>query len=528
MNIFDSIQGTSTSNHLFDKSSQKSVISYIRRNNSLLNDTLNEYFGQTSDQLVLQDINKNEQNMRVKCDICDRSYSNEQSLSVHKSITHRKRDTNSLRKCRKDNEKTTPFKCDICHRSYSNKKSLRMHKYNCHKIRIKTICKRTEKDVKERQYFKCDFCDSKFSNLKWYRVHKKAKHDITTRKKCPKCPKLILSDIRYEVHLHMHQNNGVFKCWHNGCDSEKSSETEAMNHLYRHKVNEKFEENPNEKFKFPCDWPGCDYKGRSMYWVGQHKIMRHYPDDDTTRKFACEHPGCGKKFKTKKYLSSHLETHKTVQCEHCGKDYKGDLSLRAHVLHKHTRERSFVCDHPGCKFNTTTGAKLNYHKLSSHSDRSIACTVEGCDKRFTSEARLKSHMTSHITEYRYKCPFDGCDKILKTESGLKKHYKQQHTENEMIRCDWPGCEFETKFRRSYLTHRYVHKSERDFICEWPECGKGFKSKKQLELHTRRHTNDKRYICLWPGCQYSTTDSGNSIKHRKQVHEKTSNYHRNKK
>ena len=528
MNIIDSIQETSVFSPFFDESLQKSVISYIRRNNSLFKETLNEYLEQTSDQLVSQNVNTNEQNMRIKCDICDRSYSNKHSLSVHMSIKHRKIDRNRRQKTSKDSQMNNTFKCDICHRFYSNKNSLRMHKYYCHKIRIKPISETTKK---ERIYFKCNFCDNKYSNLKCYREHKKKKHDINPRKKCPKCPKLILSDIRYEVHLNMHQNNGVFKCWHNGCDKKKSSETEAMNHLQRHKLKEKFEENPNEKFKFPCDWPGCDYMGRSRYWVGQHKIMRHYPDDDTTRKFACEHPGCGKKFKTKGYLSSHSETHKTgerVQCQHSGKDFKDSTCLNNHVLHHHNRERSFLCDHSGCKFNTTTLAKLNYHKRSCHCNRSFVCTVEGCDKRFKTERCLKTHLTFHTTEYNYKCPFDGCDKLFKTEQCSKQHYKHQHTENELLRCDWPGCDFQTKLRASYLRHRFVHKSERDFICEWPECGKGFKSKAQLELHTRRHTNDKRYVCLWPGCQYSTTDSANSIKHRKQVHEKTSNYYLNKK
>ena len=570
MNIIDSIQETSVLNPFFDESLQKSVISYIRRNNSLFNDTLNEHLGQTSDQLVSQDVNPNEQNMRIKCDICDRSYSNKQSLSVHKSITHRKNTNRIYRPRRIDSEEKYTLECDICHKKYSKIDSLRKHRNNIHKIRIyseKTrridrkskpkksfecdICHKyysnkklvrihklnihniksqpkSETEVNGKVYFKCDLCESRFTNIKCLREHKKTKHDIKPRKKCPKCSKLILTDIRYKVHLNMHQNNRVFKCWHNGCDKEKYSELKAMNHLYRHKVNEKNEENPNEKLKYSCDWPGCDFKGRSMYWVREHQILKHYPDDDTTRKFVCEHSGCGKRFKSKRYLTNHLESHKTVQCEHCGKDYKGDLSLRAHVLYKHSMERNFLCDHSGCKFNTITASKLNYHKRTSHSNRSIACTVEGCDKRFTNKISLKSHLTSHKTEYHYKCSFDGCDKTFKRESTLRVHYKHQHTDSELLRCDWPGCDFQTKLRASYLRHRDVHKSERDFICEWPECGKGFKNKIQLKCHTRRHTNDKRYVCLWPGCQYSTTDSGNSIKHRKQVHEKNSNYYRNKK
>ena len=522
MNTINSIQETSIFNPFFDESLQKSVISYIRRNNSLFNNTLNEYLGQTSDQLVSQDVNRKEQNMRVKCDICDRSYSNEKSLSLHKSITHRKRDTNPLRKCRKDNEKTTPFKCDICHRSYSNKNVLRVHKYQYHNIRKPVPCQ------DDKEYFKCDLCDSKYSDIHNLKRHKRAKHDIKRRKKCPKCSKLILTDIRLKVHLNMHENNGVFRCWHIGCDKVKHSETDAISHLNIHRLNEKFEENPNEYLKYSCDWPGCDYRARTVWRVNIHK-MRHYPDE-VTRKFACDHDGCGKKFKTKRHLTVHLECHKTggVQCQHCGKHYKNDICLKNHTLHSHTRERSFVCDHPGCQFQTTTAPRLKVHKFHSHSNRSIACTVEGCDKRFATERNLKSHLTSHITERNFKCPFDGCHKTFKTEKGSKIHYKQQHTENELLRCDWPGCDFLTKSRVSYRSHSNVHKTERDFLCEWPECGKGFKNRAQLRLHTRRHTNDKRYVCLWPGCQYSTTDSGNSIKHRKQVHEKNSNYYMNKK
>ena len=390
MNTINSIQETSVFNPFFDKSLQKSVISYIRRNNSLLNDTLDEHSEQMSDQLVSQDINRNEQNLKAKCDIIHRSNSNKHSLSVNKSIRQRKTQLNS------------------------------------------------GTDVKRNRY---------------------------------------------------------------------------------------------KNVKYSCDWPGCDYMAWSSSRVEEHKIIRHHPDDGTKLRFTCDHPGCGKKFKVKKQLSRHLKSHSTeerVQCQHCGKDYKDSTGLKSHVLHQHIKERSFVCDQSGCQYSTTTASKLKYHKVRCHSDRSIVCTVEGCDKLFKSRSNLKDHIITHNTQCNYKCQFDGCDKTFKTAKSSRIHYQQQHADNEPFRCDWPGCEFETKFRKSYLGHRDVHKSERDFLCEWPECGKGFKNKKQLELHTRRHTNDKRYVCLWPGCQYSTTDSGNFVKHRKQVHEKSINYNRNKK
>ena len=45
-------------------------------------------------------------------------------------------------------------------------------------------------------------------------------------------------------------------------------------------------------------------------------------------------------------------------------------------------------------------------------------------------------------------------------------------------------------------------------------GKDSKTKYNSIVTQEDTRMDKRYVCLWPGCQYSTTDSANSIKHRK--------------
>ena len=343
---------------------------------------------------------------------------------------------------------------------------LRFHKYNIHNIKSQP---NSETEVNGKVYFKCDLCESKYTKVKNLREHKKTKHGIKPRKKCPHCSKLILSDVRLKVHLNIHENNGVFKCWHNGCDKEKHSETQAMNHIHQHKTYEQLMADPKKRFKYSCDWPGCDYKAKYQGIVDRHRLIVHEPES-LEHQYTCDHPGCGKIFKTKKSLEIHWESHKTgerLQCQHCHKDFKNNSSLKSHVLNQHTRERTLICDHPGCKFNTTTLSHMNYHKLNSHSNRSIACTVEGCDKRFATKERLKSHMISHITEYHYKCPFDGCDKAFKIEKYAKKHYKEQHTEIELLRCDWPGCDFQTKLRASHSRHRQTHKTERDLICEWP-------------------------------------------------------------
>ena len=360
----------------------------------------------------------------------------------------------------------------------------------------------------------------KRNKLKQYQ---KIKHHIRRKKMCPKCSKPILTDIRFKVHLNMHQNNGVFKCWQKDCNKEKFSELTAISHLRRHRISQEMKADPSKRFRHSCDWPGCDYKAKLPRLIESHKTYVHLPES-TSRRFACEHPGCDKKFKMKQDLTIHLDTHSTerVKCELCGKDYKTYISLRNHIRSQHTKAKTFVCDHKDCDYEAYSTPNLYNHKINAHASRTVVCTFEGCDKKFTNKYHMKDHLESHNTELAHKCPIGGCDKAFKYKARLKVHLREKHTD-ETYSCDWPGCDFETKSRASYRNHSAVHKTERDFLCEWPQCGKGFKSRAQLKRHERIHTNDKRYVCSWTGCQYSTTDSSNFIKHKKQVHEKTSNF-----
>ena len=491
--IEDFTQDMSILKNSFNEGVEENSESVDYQRNSRFGDSLNEHLWQTSDELLSNDIivttDTKQPILSFKCDICDRSYTTKWSLGVHKRKIHKI--------------------------NYQNKDSDNKYKFS-YQSNVK------QEIGRPKIFYKCDHCDCKYINIYDLRQHKKVKHNIERRKKCPKCSKPILTDIRLKVHLNMHQNNGVFKCWHKDCDKEKYSELKAISHLHRHRVNQEMKADPNKRFKYWCEWPGCDYNAKNSCFVERHKLYVHL-SDTIPLKFVCEYPGCDKKFKMKPSLDNHMKSHSTerLKCEICGKDYKTIFSLKNHIKSQHTKRKTYVCDHKDCDYQTNSNSTLYNHKINCHTSPTIVCTVDGCDKKFHNKNSLRVHLNSHNTEVTQKCPIDGCDKAYKQKSRLTIHIREQHTNSELYRCDWPGCDYQTKSGASFKSHSAVHKTERDFICEWPECGKGFKSKAQLNCHIRRHTNDKRYVCSWTGCQYSTTDSSNLIKHRKQVHEKNS-------
>ena len=308
------------------------------------------------------------------------------------------------------------------------------------------------------------------------------------------------------------------------------SKVKALSRLNRRKPKQKLKAEPKRGSVFSCDWPECKYKAKYRSVVDRHKKEAHYGDSPLL-KYVCEYPGCGKKFKHKRSFGYHLECHKSeeqMKCEICDQDCKSGKGLKVHMIRQHKDVKTFTCDQPGCLLVTINETRFYSHTHVYHSKQSIRCTVEGCDKVFTTKYALKTHLDSHNTEPVYKCPFEGCTKSYRIKLCLNSHYRNRHIDRKPYPCDWPGCEFVSKSPKCHRRHKYVHKTERDFLCDWPECGKGFKSKRQLRLHIRIHTNDKRYVCLWPGCQYATSDSANSLKHRKQVHEKSTQHPLNKK
>ena len=89
------------------------------------------------------------------------------------------------------------------------------------------------------------------------------------------------------------------------------------------------------ELKHKCDWPGCEYIGRTVATLQSHSAI-HSNDFP----FACIWPHCDKMFKTRDGMRKH------------------------HLVHK--GEKNKVCPWPGCQYRCITSGNLNIHINQVH------------------------------------------------------------------------------------------------------------------------------------------------------------------
>lgn len=58
-----------------------------------------------------------------------------------------------------------------------------------------------------------------------------------------------------------------------------------------------------------------------------------------------------------------------------------------------------------------------------------------CSKSFGKWSELRKHVQ---TDHPFQC--SACKKIYSKPYNLKQHIKEKHMNEEVITCDWPGCE----------------------------------------------------------------------------------------
>lgn len=90
---------------------------------------------------------------------------------------------------------------------------------------------------------------------------------------------------------------------------------------------------------------------------------------------------------------NHVHT-RDVPCPHCGKLYKSDFHLTAHIRYLHT-EKKFKCKR--CSYTAAAGAKLLMHIQTVH---------------------------EHGSSKPYKCPY--CDFTCTASNNCRKHVQNKH------------------------------------------------------------------------------------------------------
>ncbi|KAK3845203.1 MAG: hypothetical protein J3R72DRAFT_364837 [Linnemannia gamsii] len=220
------------------------------------------------------------------------------------------------------------------------------------------------------------------------------------------------------------------------------------------------------------------------------------------KSYVCQHPGCGKAYTKPSRLAEHELVHsgqRPFKCLEpgCDASFRREAHLATHHKSQHGGSRDFVCPQPGCTSAFHSQDKL-IHRLAEEIMllRPYACTWEGCTKRFAKHQKLKAHVCMvHEGRKPYPCIADGCDRSFQTPSKLRKH-ALSHSESKRYACAYPGCgEYFTKWSLLQKHTKINHKTT-----QCGTCGKDV-LKRNLSAHTKIHDISRSEVpCTIEGCQ----------------------------
>lgn len=112
----------------------------------------------------------------------------------------------------------------------------------------------------------------------------------------------------------------------------------------------------------------------------------------------------------------------------------------------------------------------------------FVCSWTGCDKRFLFNSHLVNHFRVHTGEKPFSCDWVGCGKSFHTNAVLMNHQKTYHEKKSLQNS----------------------KKTKPYKCLYPECDSRYQRRDQLERHTSAvHTGEKPLRCDWPGCDFET-------------------------
>ena len=173
-----------------------------------------------------------------------------------------------------------------------------------------------------------------------------------------------------------------------------------------------------------------------------------------------------------------------------------------HQKSEHTINKPFICSHPNCHYESLDPKDFHSHRMTHRLNRSFVCTVVGCDKRFYNQKSLSGHKYRCHQRKTFICS-EGCGKTFKIYSGMTRHVNSVHMSVKNYRCEWPGCEYTTYYKKDIDRHfKSVHTKEKNFVCGL--CAKRFVQLCDLSEHKKiSHKMGPPLTCSWPGCDYST-------------------------
>ncbi|RUS83623.1 hypothetical protein EGW08_008591 [Elysia chlorotica] len=443
----------------------------------------------------------------LKCDLCDKQFSKEISLTRHRKRMHKVGQTGKYR-CMHEG----------CGKTFTKKEKLDIH-----------LCEHSP----ERRLF-CEKCGQSFSCQRYLDVH----HKI---------------HLKNEAHAANPPARTIL-CEQDGCQKMFTTRENMKSHVLNQHRGRKPCSLPG--VAFPCTFPGCGKKFSFRSTLYRHKKLVHRGGDYKLGRRVVQYPctydgGCGKIFNRKNLLEEHLvmvhgksTPHRLLPlrnkaldfteqvCTHCGMVLTHTLFSRHTQLYHSSdtvrdlsENKAFPCHLEGCNEIFNTQEDRMEHVQSHIASPPYSCQVKGCQEYFFLERNLDNHLWNHSREVS-RCSFEGCSQTFDDQLELAKHSKVHY--NGKMRCPWPNCDnwlTETgQLRPHLMAHsRALHASGwSDFICE--VCQLAFSSRWGLMIHKRMHGEDAaavakptlprltKFSCEEPDCPATFCDQKGFFDH----------------
>ncbi|CAH2272992.1 zinc finger 653 [Pelobates cultripes] len=143
---------------------------------------------------------------------------------------------------------------------------------------------------------------------------------------------------------------------------------------------------------FHCPYEGCTQVYTALNSFQNHVNLVHRKGKTKV----CPEPGCGKRFYLSNHLRRHMIIHTGVRefiCETCGKSFKRKSHLEVH-RRTHTGETPLQCE--VCGFQCRQRASLNWHMKKHQAEVQYSFSCEHCGKLFEKQDSVKFHkLKSH-------------------------------------------------------------------------------------------------------------------------------------
>ncbi|KAJ7984857.1 hypothetical protein DPEC_G00359130 [Dallia pectoralis] len=306
------------------------------------------------------------------------------------------------------------YRCLMCQRSYSDPESLKAHQ--CVPVEVSPL-------------YICSACGDTFKRhtaLKKHTINKHLKQHMSHC--CTHCGRFFSQAGGLQRHLEADVCKGVqlsseaFPCSH--CQFSFTDERYLQKHIKRHHPNEYVSLLGSSQLPPEAAVAGeahlCFQCGKSYKYIQSFKAHRCFRSV-AAKLNLCD--DCGKGFSSLYSLKQHQRIHtgeKPYRCSFCQKGFTHSGQLNVHVR-THTGERPFLCTECGESFRQSGDLKRHERKHTGVKP----CPCPECGKSFSRPQSLKAHLLLHNGERRYKC--ERCGKRFSRSYHLTRHQEKMHS-----------------------------------------------------------------------------------------------------